>query len=157
MFDSLPTLAIATNMRELYRLVLVDSPLASYFSMNLTSDDLNEMNVEIMRNTLYKSYLEDFYQFCQSLGGATAEVLGDMLCFEADRRSINITLNSIGTDLTFDDRRSLYPSFGLLYPTGHYELSNAEDFEQVRAAMQKCPAYLPIFDKVFSSFWISDA
>ena len=23
------------------------------------------MNIEIMRNTLYKAYLEDFYQFCQ--------------------------------------------------------------------------------------------
>jgi V-type H+-transporting ATPase subunit d len=23
------------------------------------------MNIEIMRNTLYKAYLEDFYKFCQ--------------------------------------------------------------------------------------------
>jgi vacuolar-type H+-ATPase subunit C/Vma6 len=23
------------------------------------------MNIEIMRNTLYKAYLEDFYRFCQ--------------------------------------------------------------------------------------------
>jgi len=25
------------------------------------------MNIEIMRNTLYKAYLEDFYNFCQVL------------------------------------------------------------------------------------------
>ncbi|KAJ8775115.1 hypothetical protein K2173_020119 [Erythroxylum novogranatense] len=55
MFDSIATLAVARNMRELYRLVL----------------DLDDMNVEIMRNTLYKAYLEDFYRFCRKLGGAT--------------------------------------------------------------------------------------
>ena len=32
MFDSIATLAVAQNMRELYRLVLVDTPLAGYFS-----------------------------------------------------------------------------------------------------------------------------
>ena len=37
MFDSISTLAVASNMRELYRLVLVDTPLAPYFSSNLTS------------------------------------------------------------------------------------------------------------------------
>lgn len=154
MFDSIATLAVATNMRELYRLVLVDSPLAPYFSLTLTSEDLDEMNVEIMRNTLYKSYLDDFYKFCLSIGGATAEVMGELLSFEADRRALNITLNSIGTELTFDDRRSLYSNFGLLYPHGHHELATADDFEQVRAAMYKCPSYLPIFDKVplFGSF-----
>lgn len=82
MFDSIATLAVATSMRELYRLVLVDTPLAPYFSMNLTSEDLDEMNVEIMRNTLYKAYLDDFAKFCSELGGATASVMGDMLAFE---------------------------------------------------------------------------
>lgn len=32
MFDSIATLAVAQNMRDLYRLVLVDTPLAPYFS-----------------------------------------------------------------------------------------------------------------------------
>lgn len=27
--------------------------------------DLDDMNIEIMRNTLYKAYLEDFYNFCK--------------------------------------------------------------------------------------------
>lgn len=53
MFDSIATLAVAQNMRELYRLVLVDTPLAPYFSENLTHEDLDEMNIEIMRNTLW--------------------------------------------------------------------------------------------------------
>jgi V-type H+-transporting ATPase subunit d len=82
MFDSIATLAVASNMRELYRLVLVDTPLAPYFSENLTHEDMDEMNIEIMRNTLYKAYLDDFATFCHSLGGATGEVMGDLLAFE---------------------------------------------------------------------------
>jgi V-type H+-transporting ATPase subunit d len=82
MFDSIATLAVAQNMRELYRLVLVDTPLAPYFSENLSHEDLDEMNIEIMRNTLYKAYLDDFAGFCQKVGGATAEIMGDLLAFE---------------------------------------------------------------------------
>ena len=40
------------------------------------------MNIEILRNTLYKAYLDDFAAFCNKLGGATAEVMGDLLAFE---------------------------------------------------------------------------
>eukprot|EP00879_Flechtneria_rotunda_P004408 GHRR01004659.1.p1 GENE.GHRR01004659.1~~GHRR01004659.1.p1 ORF type:complete len:352 (+),score=83.00 GHRR01004659.1:204-1259(+) len=148
MFDSIATLAVAQNMRELYRLVLVDTPLAPYFSENLSHEDLDEMNIEIMRNTLYKAYLDDFAAFCNKLGGTTAEVMSDLLAFEADRRALNITLNSIGTELTRDDRKKLYSNFGLLYPHGHNELSIAEDFDQIRAAMEKVPAYANVFNKL---------
>lgn len=40
------------------------------------------MNIEIMRNTLYKAYLDDFAAFCNKLGGTTAEVMGSLLSFE---------------------------------------------------------------------------
>lgn len=52
MFDSIATLAVAQNMRELYRLVLVDTPLAPYFSENLTHEDLDEMNIEVCGEVL---------------------------------------------------------------------------------------------------------
>ena len=71
---------------------------------------------------------------------------------QADRRALNITLNSIGTELTRDDRRKLYSNFGLLYPHGHYELAGAEDFDQIRSAMEKCPPYQAIFTKVGPCF-----
>jgi V-type H+-transporting ATPase subunit d len=148
MFDSIATLAVAQNMRELYRLVLVDTPLAPYFSENLTHEDLDEMNIEIMRNTLYKAYLDDFAAFCEKLGGTTADVMTDLLAFEADRRALNITLNSIGTELTRDDRKKLYSNFGLLYPYGQAELSIAEDFDQIRTAMERVPQYASIFNKL---------
>ena len=45
MFDSISTLAVASNMRELYRLVLVDTPLAPYFAESLTSGQLRVAHV----------------------------------------------------------------------------------------------------------------
>ena len=69
-------------------------------------------------------------------------------CAQADRRALNITLNSIGTELTRDDRRKLYSNFGLLYPHGHHELASAEDFDQIRNAMEKCPPYQALFNKL---------
>ena len=64
-FDTMPALCVATNVTELYSTVLVDSPLAGYFMNCLSAQDLDEMNIEIIRNTLYKAYLEDFYHFCK--------------------------------------------------------------------------------------------
>jgi len=40
------------------------------------------MNIEIMRNTLYKAYLDDFSAFCNKLGGTTGDVMGNLLSFE---------------------------------------------------------------------------
>ena len=60
-------------------------------------------------------------------------------------------MNSIGTELTRDDRRKLYSNFGLLHPHGHSELAGAEDFDQIRTAMEKCPPYQAIFNKVSHS------
>ncbi|KAK3227601.1 hypothetical protein Dsin_007463 [Dipteronia sinensis] len=57
-----------TNALLHWQLLLADTPLAPYFSECITSEDLDDMNIEIMRNTLYKAYLEDFYKFCQHEG-----------------------------------------------------------------------------------------
>ena len=46
---------VATSPSELYRMVLVDTPLGPYFGDCLSLDDLDEMNIEIIRNTLYKA------------------------------------------------------------------------------------------------------
>ncbi len=37
------------------------------------------MNIEIIRNTLYKSYLEAFFDFCKRIGGETEEVMCPIL------------------------------------------------------------------------------
>lgn len=51
---------------------------------------------------------------------------------QADRRALNITLNSINTEVSRDEKRKLYADLGLLYPQGHQELAMAEDFDQIK-------------------------
>jgi len=146
MFESMGTLTVAHNISELYNSVLVDTPLAPYFQNCLSEEDLDEMNIELIRNTLYKSYLEDFYRYSLSLGGETAEVMGGLLEFEADRRAINITLNSFGTEIGKDDREKLYPNFGLLYPEGMMKLAKADDALQVQGIVEGYLVYRPLLE-----------
>lgn len=138
----------------------------------MSEEDLNEVNIEIIRNKLWKvrtldaasrvtsytkqAYLEDFYHFTQKLGGATAEVMKDILQFEADRRTINITINSIGTELQKEDRGTLYPNFGMLSPEGTEKLMKADDQEQVKSILENYQVRNPCFaqacrERVFSS------
>ena len=149
-FETMPVLCVATNIEELYNSVLIETPLAPYFKGSLSHQDLDELNIEIVRNTLYKNYLEDFYNFVNNdpemAGTPTAEVMNEILEFEADRRAINITLNSFGTELSKADRKKLYPSFGRLYPEGSYMLSRADDIEGVRLAVEGVSDYKGYFE-----------
>lgn len=151
-FETMPVLCVATNIEELYNSVLIETPLAQYFKGSLSHQDLDELNIEIVRNTLYKNYLEDFYKFVNEhpdmSGTPTAEVMSEILEFEADRRAINITLNSFGTELAKSDRKKLYPNFGKLYPEGTLMLSRAEDAEGVRLAVDGVHDYKTFFDAV---------
>ena len=149
-FETMPVLCVATNIEELYNSVLVETPLAPYFKGSLSHQDLDELNIEIVRNTLYKNYLEDFHNFVNTdsdmAGTPTSDVMSEILEFEADRRSINITLNSFGTELSKADRKKLYPSFGRLHPEGTYMLSRADDIEGVRLAVEGVSDYKGFFD-----------
>lgn len=150
-FETMPVLCVATNIEELYNSVLIETPLAPYFKGSLSHQDLDELNIEIVRNTLYKNYLEDFHNFVNTdsemAGTPTAEVMTEILEFEADRRAINITLNSFGTELSKADRKKLYPAFGRLYPEGSFMLSRADDIEGVRLAVEGVNDYKTYFDQ----------
>lgn len=146
-FEQMEAIHIASTPAELYNAVLVDTPLAPYFIDCISEQDLDEMNIEIIRNTLYKAYLEDFYKFCEEQGGPTAEVMCEALAFEADRRAFIITINSFGTELTKDDRAKLYPRCGKLYPNGLQALARADDYEQVRAVAEYYMQYKALFDE----------
>ncbi|KAG5298888.1 vacuolar ATP synthase subunit D [Histoplasma capsulatum G186AR] len=151
-FETMPVLCVATNIEELYNSVLVETPLAPYFKGSISHQDLDELNIEIVRNMLYKNYLEDFYRFVNSepglKGSPTSEVMSEALEFEADRRAINITLNSFGTELSKAERKKLYPEFGKLYPEGTLMLSRADDVEGVALAVSGVGDYKAFFDAV---------
>eukprot|EP01147_Barroeca_monosierra_P003618 gene3618-8322_t len=145
-FPELRALSIASTTEELYNSVLVDTPLAPYFLECVTRQDLDELNIEIIRNTLYRAYIEDFYKFCDSIGGATKDVMCKILAFEADRRAFNITINSFGTELTKEDRLKLYPRVGQLYPAGLKMLADCSDYDEVVRVAHNYGEYRIMFD-----------
>ena len=93
---------------DLYQTVLIDTPIGPYFQQFLKDEAdrsagmgdvrniLEEMPTTKLENTLRKLYLEDFYQFCQNMGGDTATRMADLLKARADAMAINIALNSFG-------------------------------------------------------------
>ncbi|KAI9505001.1 H(+)-transporting V0 sector ATPase subunit d [Coemansia spiralis] len=140
-FDTMPALCVATTVQDLYNTVMVDSPLAGYFRECLSAEDLNELNIEIIRNTLYKAYLEDFYNYCMACGEPTASIMSEILNFESDRRTVNITINSFGTELSKDDRSKLYPRLGNMYPEAQTRLARVDDMDQVKAILEQYSEY----------------
>ncbi|XP_044280247.1 V-type proton ATPase subunit d 2 [Varanus komodoensis] len=147
-FEQMEAVSIAPNPAELFNAILVDTPLADFFQDCVSENDLDEMNIEIMRNKLYKSYLEAFYTFCKKQGGTTADIMCPLLEFEADRRAFIITINSFGTELSKEDRQKLYPTCGKLYPEGLDMLANAEDYEQVKGVADYYAEYRACFEVV---------
>jgi V-type H+-transporting ATPase subunit d len=70
-----------------------------------------------------------------------------ILAFEADRRTLNITINSFGTELSKEQRARLFPTIGRLYPEGNNALARADDIEAVVAAVDHIQVYRSFFDK----------
>jgi len=151
-FPAMEAIAVDNqSVRDLYTTVLIDTPLAPYMDACLTDagGELDEKEMEVVRNTLYKSYLEDFDRYCtEELGGTTGEVMHRLLQFEADRRAINITLNSFGTELQKEDRINIYPKLGLLYPVGTEKLSAADEQADVERAVAHIPEYAKHFREI---------
>jgi len=73
--------------------------------------------------------------------------MSKILGFEADRRTLNITINSFGTELSKDQRARLFPTIGRLYPEGNNILARADDIETVIAAVDHISEYKAFFDK----------
>ena len=148
-FDTLPTLTVATDLESLYNTVLVDTPLAPYFKDCFgKADELDDMNIEIVRNKLYKAYLEDFARFARDeLPEPSREIMLGFLGFEADRRAINIALNSLQSeDITPDIKKELLPALGKCYPVASNMLCEAVDFEGVRNALSNVYEYKAILE-----------
>ena len=150
--------ASPSGYADLYETVLVDTPVGKYFQQYLdqsatrlgASSDvrniLEEVQIEILKYSLMKLYLEDFHEFCRKLGGETAEIMCGLLATRADRIAINITLNSFGTPLNDASmretvRKGLYPSIGSLYPEGTEFLMRVDDEAKLIQTMLQYPAH----------------
>jgi len=169
------TFDVQGGFDEVYRIFLVDTPIGKYFEEYLlvagseNKDDplagietlpgksevgkiLNNKDLEIMKASLKKAWLEDFYGFVQTQGGTTQEVMGNILKMEADFRVLLVTFNSLNTGLSTDqnreDRNALFPTFGYLYPEGYKEIRKAWNETTVRTALEPFGEYLKLFDEV---------
>eukprot|EP00924_Labyrinthula_sp_SR-Ha-C_P012583 snap_masked-scaffold_10-processed-gene-11.25-mRNA-1 protein AED:0.00 eAED:0.00 QI:0/-1/0/1/-1/1/1/0/384 len=151
-FDSTPSGYI-----ELYQTVLVDLPVGRYFTkvlsgLNGEKDDKSlSLDIQKLENRVRKTYLEEFYGFCKDLGGETGEIMGLVLGAKADEMSINITLNSFGTQLNElaqreTERKAMYPSFGSLYPEGVSNLVQVSDISELDVVLKNYPVYTKILD-----------
>lgn len=159
---SIPTFeSNAKGYSDLYQTVLVDTPVGPYFSMFLQESAdrvggevrnvLEEVEIEIIKSSLIKYWLEDFGNFVKSLGGETAKMMGELLAVRADTNAINITLNSFGTPLNepamrTSDRKRLYPALGYLYPAGTSLLYDVGDEDGLGRCLELFPQYSGIWN-----------
>ncbi|KAF1744153.1 hypothetical protein MXB_1908 [Myxobolus squamalis] len=145
MFEQISTVSIVNSPSELYEFILVGTPLAQFFNCCVSQEQFDEMHVEIIRNSVYTVYLEEFFKFCQSIGGMTFEVMKPILQFEADRRCFAITINSLGTYLNKEERLKFFPKCGMLFPDGLAKLTKAENFDQIKDVAKLYTEYEPLF------------
>lgn len=92
----------------------------------MSENTLDELNIELLYNKLYKSYLEAFSKFCKNHGDVTAEIMHPILEFEVTKGAF-IAFNSFGIELSKDDRETLYPICSELCSEGWHLLAQAED------------------------------
>ncbi|AFZ81468.1 vacuolar ATP synthase subunit, putative [Theileria equi strain WA] len=154
---------LGQSTEELYRIILCDTPIGPYFERYLTTvnymgsgagfadkrSPLDSTNIAIMKSTLKKLWLEDFYNFSISLGGTTAEVMSHILKTEADFRALSLTLNCINlnqTNTVIQDRNKLYTSIGYLYPYGTDKLCKAYNETTLQAALAPFPKYSHLYE-----------
>ncbi|KAL7444203.1 hypothetical protein ACHAXM_009320 [Skeletonema potamos] len=157
---SIPTFeSTPRGYQDLYQTVLVDTPVGPYFAQFLqessdrnseVSNVLEEVEIEIIKSSLIKYWIEDFAKFVDALGGETAVIMGDLLKVRADTNAINITLNSFGTPLNepamrASDRKRLYPAVGHLYPAGTSMLADVGDEDELGRVLDLFPMYSSIW------------
>jgi len=146
------------GLKDLYRTVLIDTPIGKYFeaffekSGVLKTNDMesfrrifNEQDIDLVTNTILRYWLEDFYAYCKALGGTTGEMMAELLEFEADKRAISIMINSFNTPLNElekkRERQQLFCSFGSLYPEGIKKFEEVTDQQQLGDALQSYGSY----------------
>ena len=142
---------------DLYQTVLIDLPIGKYFHKfleELIAQDqqkdaaaipsiMKDFKPEKIKNLIRKIWLTDFHRFCEEkLDGPSEEFMTDLLKFESDCMTIQIIYNSIGSKILGSakgregERKQYIHPAGYLYPGRDRELTNADDFSNLKAAVQ---------------------
>lgn len=152
------------GLLELYRTVLIDTPIGKYFETYFTAsskggegstmESMRDMisdaqSIDIITDTIVRFWLEDFYAYCKKLGGITAEVMLPLLEYRADKQAILTMINSFGTNLNdsfnIGTRQQLFCSFGSLYPEGIDQFQRVNDEHQLERVLSKYSDWAEIF------------
>jgi V-type H+-transporting ATPase subunit d len=140
-FDALPGLtAGGWSGEEVRALILAESPIGRFFK---SVSDLEE-HYELTRAKAWRTYLAEFAALCRKcFDQVSASLMCDMLEAEADRRTLSIAVNSLGSSTvkSRDDRMALFPQIGAIYSQGIADrLAKADDIAAIRAVVDAHPA-----------------
>ena len=152
------------KIEDLYEDVLIDTEVGVYFSKFLeevlsASDNKNVATInnflqalkpEEIKNYLKKIWLEYFYHFCKTLNPTTAEIMEDLLKYEADCQTIQIVYNSLAYNNQFqeEERKKVIPYFGFLYPETTTQLIKCNSLEQLKQILQPFPDYYELVKEI---------
>ena len=145
------------KIEDLYEDVLIDTEVGVYFSKFLeevlsASDNKNVATINnfLQALKLKKIWLEYFYHFCKTLNPTTAEIMEDLLKYEADCQTIQIVYNSLAYNNQFqeEERKKVIPYFGFLYPETTTQLIKCNSLEQLKQILQPFPDYYELVKEI---------
>lgn len=155
---------------DFFRTILQESPIGPYFetfiaatrpadqsqySFGDATSYIAETNLDLMRCILKRRWLEDFYSFCESLGGTTSEVMTELLAKEADLRALSVVLNSptdqdarnAATAELASIREHLFAGFGTLYPSFVRAVVSEGDEDSIRRTLAPFRGLMNIYEQ----------
>eukprot|EP00388_Colpodella_angusta_P011217 GDKJ01028842.1.p1 GENE.GDKJ01028842.1~~GDKJ01028842.1.p1 ORF type:complete len:402 (+),score=108.37 GDKJ01028842.1:40-1206(+) len=155
---------------DFFRVILRESPIGPYFEAfiaatrpadqsqyNFTdaTSYIAETNLDLMRCILKRAWLEDFNNFCQSLGGTTADVMSEILSKEADLRALSVVLNSPPDSDSRNAahaelasiREHLFAGFGTLYPSFVRAVVSEGDEDAIRRTLAPFKGLMKIYEE----------
>eukprot|EP00767_Chilomastix_cuspidata_P007658 gnl/Chilomastix_cuspidata/841.p2 GENE.gnl/Chilomastix_cuspidata/841~~gnl/Chilomastix_cuspidata/841.p2 ORF type:complete len:361 (-),score=136.11 gnl/Chilomastix_cuspidata/841:2142-3224(-) len=153
MFPTIGALAACDTVAEFY-VSIMEAPIGRYLAQSFADDPtaattkLGEEDIEVIRASMYREYLHDFYDFCKRLGGHTGAAMRDLLRFEADRQTITLALNAIERDIDQATKLSMFPNIGLLYPNRQLALVGETSYGGVTTVASEEREYRHIFDMI---------
>lgn len=161
--------ASATDIVELVRTLLVETPVGTYFEdfllqllspEDLARDDglaetLREQPLYLFEHATKRLWMERFHAWCADQGGETAELMCGILEERASLLAIQLTDNTLADGVVRPEQRpevlrACFPAIGPLHPTGLDRLTAAasqddieavvRDYEGLHALWTACPS-----------------
>jgi V-type H+-transporting ATPase subunit d len=161
--------ASATDIVDLVRTLLVETPVGTYFEdfllqllspEDLARDDglaetLREQPLYLFEHATKRLWMERFHSWCADQGGETAEFMCGILEERASLLALQLTDNTLADGVVRPEQRpevlrACFPAIGPLHPTGLARLTTAasqddieavvRDYEGLHALWTRCPS-----------------